>query len=359
MSRIALRWGAVVIAAVAIGSACAHVEPPPGGPDDTTPPAVLTVRPDAGAVVPGHEGPVVFVFDERISERSIEDAVSVSPRTSAVEVRHGRDEIRVSLRRGWEPGTIYHVGIASDVQDLFNNRLAAPIRLVFSTGPEIPETEISGGVIDRISGAVQRDVRVEAIRTDSLVYATAADSSGAFVIEQFPEGEYVVRAFRDLNGNRALDDFEARDSALVTVSAGDSPDVRLRIVEADSTPPEPHTAEAREGRIRIEFDDYLDPEQEMQAVTVSVTGGGESLPVGAVSIGEPPPAPADTVQSPAGPEPLPSTRPSQTVFVELGEAADLVPGTEYEVVIGGIANIVGIRGGGVVTFSVPEEPTAP
>jgi hypothetical protein len=111
------------------------MDPPPGGPEDRSPPGVVAVSPDSMAVVPGWDDPVVVTYSERISERQVEESVMVSPRTSPVAVDRGSRQIRVSLRRGWEPGQIYHVTIRPEIQDLFNNRVTEPVHLVFSTGP--------------------------------------------------------------------------------------------------------------------------------------------------------------------------------------------------------------------------------
>lgn len=84
-----------------VAAACAHIEPPPGGPEDKQGPQLLATRPDTMARRAGAFGePVVLVFDERLSEQSVRDAVSVSPRTSTAEVDHRGDEILVSLLRG-------------------------------------------------------------------------------------------------------------------------------------------------------------------------------------------------------------------------------------------------------------------
>jgi hypothetical protein len=366
------RCGAAVVGWLVVAAGCAHVEPPPGGPDDTTPPSLLTSRPEAEAIVPTYDGPAVLVFDERISEQRLEDAVNVSPRTSPVIVSHGRDEIRVSLRQGWVPGVIYHVGVSREVRDLFNNSLAQPIRLVFSTGPEIPETSLTGGVLDRITGQPETEVRVEAIRDDSLVYATSTDSVGGFAIEQFPEGEYRVRAFRDLNRNRALDEFEARDSADATIRVGEAPEVALRVVDPDSTGPVPGAATLAGLIVRVEFDDFLDPEQELQPTQASVRDStGATVPVERVALGEVLELPADTIPTapgavdpppPQDSPPAPATGvalppgelPSRIVSVQLDEGATLAVGAEYTLTLEDVRNVVGLTGGGETTFDVPE-----
>jgi hypothetical protein len=41
---------------------------PPGGPPDSTPPHIVVVRPESGAVVPAWKGDAVIDFDEVIDE---------------------------------------------------------------------------------------------------------------------------------------------------------------------------------------------------------------------------------------------------------------------------------------------------
>lgn len=339
-----------------VTAACAQMDPPPGGPEDRTPPTVVVTRPDSMAVVPGWRAPVVIVFSERISERQVEESVMVSPRTSPVAVDRGSREIRVSLRRGWEPGQIYHVMVRPLVQDLFNNRLLEPVQVVFSTGPAIPDTRLSGLIIDRITGEPQEDVRVEAIRrADSLVYAAPTDSAGLFVLGHIPEGEYLVRAFPDPNRNRNLDAFEERDSVALAVTAGDSAAVQLSLVLPDTSPP--HLASVRldaEQRVELRFDDYLDPGQAPDSNAVTVVGpDGTGIVVASVMVGTPRSAPADTggVETP----PLPS----QLLLVALPEGVELTPEAVYEVRVTGVRNIVGLTADVEGEFTAPELPPEP
>ncbi|HEV2147409.1 MAG TPA: Ig-like domain-containing protein, partial [Longimicrobiaceae bacterium] len=269
-------------------AACAHIEPPPGGPEDKQPPQLLATRPDTMARGGAFREPVVIVFDERVSEQSVRDAVQVSPRTSAVDVAHRGDEIRVSLRRGWEAGRIYQVTVASTVQDLFGNRRTEPVRLVFSTGPEIPDTRLEGTVVSRTTGRPEARARVEAILApDSLVYAVPADSAGAFSFRQIPAGEYVLRAFTDQNADRALQDYEPRDTARAAVAVGTAPTVRLRLLEPDSTAPRAASAQPVDSAaVEVKFDDFLDPAQSFTPAQVRVVlADSTAVPVTAVELG--------------------------------------------------------------------------
>jgi hypothetical protein len=356
----ALHWVIAAVLGMAI-VACAHVQAPTGGPEDETPPAVLVTRPDTLAVVPGWDSPVVFVFSERISEQGVEEAVQVSPRTSPVRVDRGSDEIRVSLRRGWEPGVIYHVMLAPTIQDLFNNRLAEPVEVVFSTGPEIPDTRVAGEALDRITGEPEVGARVEAIRlADSLVYAVPTDSAGNLVLARIPTGEYLLRAFRDLNRNRALEVFEPRDSALITVAVGEPVRAGLRLLMPDSTAPILASVERVDSvTVELEFDDYLDPAQTVTPAQIRVVGpDGSALPIARAAVGGLAPrdtvAQDTTVRDTVGAERAPL--PSRTVVVELAPGAALVLGAEYRVYVEGIENVVGRVGASEDTFEVPEQP---
>ena len=47
---------------------CARIEPPPGGPPDTSPPQLVSTKPDSFAQVPNFKGDVEFHFDEVVAE---------------------------------------------------------------------------------------------------------------------------------------------------------------------------------------------------------------------------------------------------------------------------------------------------
>jgi len=333
---------------------------------------LVDVTPDSLQIVPGYRGPAVFEFSARLSERGLADAVLVSPRTSPVRVRHRGRVLRVALEGGWQPGRIYQVTVSPAIQDLWNNRLLETQTLVFSTGPEIPETALEGVATDRLTGRPETEIRVEAIRlADSLVYATRTDSVGGFRFANVPEGEYRVRAYRDTNRNRQLDPFEPRDTTEVALLASDTARARLRVVAPDTTPPVAQSAQLAQGIVQVEFDDYLDEAQTITAAQVRILDpAGVDVPVARASVGtfeddpdpdgEAPAARAPVPTQPAAPTgPPPGTRlPSRTLVVEPRDP--LLPGTEYRVVVEGVVNVVGLAGGGDVTLVTPaeEEPDA-
>ncbi len=357
------------ICAALLAAACAHIEAPTGGEEDRQAPRLLTTRPDTFARAPNLRTPAVFVFDEGLSEERLEEAITVSPRTSAVAVDKDGGELRVSLRRGWEPNRIYQVVVDSTVKDRFDNRIPEPIRLVFSTGPEIPETFLSGTVLDRQTAQPARGVRVEAIlRPDSLVYATRTDEAGTFAFAQIPAGEYQMRAFSDPNANRALEPFESRDTAVARVLVGAQPSVALSIVAPDTSAPRALEATAADSAITVRFDDFLDPTQRITATQVRLLAP-DSTPVriASVTIGAPAEVPAapDTAAAPAPAAPArrgaPAAArgpvPARTITVRVAGA--LRPDAQYTIRVDGVRNLVGLVGGGELRLRTPRAAPAP
>lgn len=199
------------------------MQDPPGGPPDTTPPAILSTRPDSGAKVPGWRDAVVIQFNEVIDERSgggLEKLVTLSPVPERLSVDWKRSAIAVRPKEGWHPDVVYQLTLLPGIQDLRNNRLTTGRTIVFSTGGEIPDTRIAGTVLNWEDGRIAAKGLVEAIRLpDSLRYLSVADSLGDFTIGAVPVGRYLLRGGVDANSNRQLDAREPLDSATVQLDS--------------------------------------------------------------------------------------------------------------------------------------------
>jgi hypothetical protein len=378
--RLAL-IGTLGLAAAALAGTpgCAHIEAPKGGPVDSIAPVLVSIRPDTNAVLEQWIGPVVIEFDEGLSEEGLEDAVTVSPRLGPVSVDKEGRELRIKPRRGWRPGLIYQVEVAGGLQDRFNNRRTDPIRLVFSTGPAIPDTRATGTVTERVTGEPSVQARVDARRlSDSLIYSTRADSSGRFAFQQIPEGEYRVLAYRDNNRNQRADPFEPRDSAALTLVVGDTATATLAILLPDTTPPRPGSARMADGWVEIRFDDYLEPEQPLDGKVEVIGPDGAAVALAEVRVGAPPqardtadadgdsvpaaaqaprpggPARRDTIGADSVPRgPLPS----QSLFAR--PAAPLLADTIYTVRVRDVRNVNGLVGGGEVPLRTPRPAPPP
>ncbi len=131
----------VVCATVSV--ACANLGTPPGGPERITPPELLSVTPDSGAVNVRPRN-VVFQFDVVVSDRGgasgdLDDLFLVSPSDGRPRVRWRRSRIEVRPRRGFRPNTAYSVTLLPGPRrPARQRRLQTGRTVVFSTGPSDP-----------------------------------------------------------------------------------------------------------------------------------------------------------------------------------------------------------------------------
>jgi hypothetical protein len=200
--------------------ACAAMQEPPGGPLDFDAPIILAITPDSGAVAEGFDDAVEIEFNEVLDERSVENLILLSPRPEELNVSWKRSRITVQPKGGWRENVIYHLTLLPGFADLRNNRLDSGKTVVFSTGGEIPNTSISGTIIDWESGQSAPRALIEAVLLpDSLVYTASADSIGDFEISLLPPGSYLIVATVDQNNNRLRDPREFYDSAFVQLDS--------------------------------------------------------------------------------------------------------------------------------------------
>ncbi len=210
----------------------------------------------------GFDGEFEIRFDEVILERSgggLENLILVAPRPEKTDVKWRRSRVTVKPKGGWRPGIVYHVSILPGFTDLRNNRLDSTITVIFSTGGDIPDTKLSGRVIDWEGGKVAARALVEAVLLpDSLVYFARTDSIGDFTLSAVPTGRYVLFATVDQNNNGVRDGRESFDSSAVDV---DSTASRLLWTFAhDTLGPRVQEVTAVDSlTIRIAFSQMLDP----------------------------------------------------------------------------------------------------
>jgi hypothetical protein len=404
---------AAAAAAVTLALACAYAGDPPGGPPDTTPPRVLQVVPESGAVLTTPPRRVEIDFDEVISEqiaaspRDIQGAVLLSPVPGKVTVDWRRTRLTIAPKGGFKPGRIYRLELLPVITDLRQNRMRQGKLVVFSTGPAIPDATLRGTVVDWVGGHAAPAALVEAVLLpDSLPYRALADSSGDFTMRAMPAGDYLVYGVVDQNGNRRRDPREAFDTARVTLQ--DSAAVELYAFAHDTVGPRLRSVELADSlTLRLTFDRPLDPTQAPDTARVHVApaedtaqrvvvtevltpAGYDSLikavaaardsaqrraaPAGpaapaAAAPGAPPAAAAPMARAPA-PPPLrgravarPDTtraarllarRPPPTDRRLVRLATPLHPGARYQVDVSGARGLTGVEGHGRASLLVAK-----
>ncbi len=256
---------------VALASACASQGQPPGGPEDGRPPVVISVEPDTFAIIEPGTGRIRIRFNERISERpragTLNDAVTISPRTGAVRVKHQRDGLEVELQGGFRPGLVYRVTVEPVVADMFANPMAVPFEWAFSTGPAFEENAAVGMAFDRITGEAVIGASIIALRSDqpgdSVVHVARVDEEGIFAFRYMNAGRYLVTAFldRDGDGNPQVTEAQGRAGIILgSLDRADTTTILIPVIQPDTTLPVLVSATVVDSTVaRVVFDDYLDP----------------------------------------------------------------------------------------------------
>lgn len=190
---------------------CAIRKPPPGGPEDKTPPQVLRTYPGADSTNVGKLDYLEIEFDEDLDRASIRDQIWLLPELPGnFELKwKGGKKFRLVLQDSLEQDQTYLLTIGTGLRDLHNNNLNEPIVVPFSTGPVIDKGEISG----RVMGENPRGVFIYAYQlSDSFSaktvykrkprYYTQAGKTGEYHIKYLSPAVYRVYALKDEDGNR-------------------------------------------------------------------------------------------------------------------------------------------------------------
>jgi hypothetical protein len=243
----------------------------------------VRTEPDAFAVVADFGRAVRFEFDERISEQiqggTLDDAVTVSPRSGEVRVRHGSRSLRVEVEGGLRAGVVYRVTLHAVVRDLFGNQLRDPFELVFSTGGEPTPTALAGEVWDRVTGQGARGALLHAVGPDQLVYVARADDQGIFAFRYLPAGTFEVTGFDDVDRDGEVDPREVKGSTAATLATGDTLLIDVPILAPDTTPAVLARASALDSiTVVLETDDYLDPAVASDGIDVTLAREAGAAP---------------------------------------------------------------------------------
>lgn len=355
-----MKRGAASVAsclAYAALASCASPGMPPGGPLDSEAPQIVRMLPDSGKTGTTPRN-VVFRFNEVVSERpsgvpSLAGLFLISPRDGEPKVDWGRTQISVRPRKGWRKNTAYTITLLPGLSDLRGNTRNTGAVTQFATGASIPAGRISGTFYNWAEGrAVPRALIEARPATDTtLVYITAADSAGNFVLSTLPPGSYRVRGIGDENANKGLDPREAWDSA--TVGLRDSARTDLYGFVHDSLGSRIVSLTVTDSvTLEISFDNPLVSAPALGVANIRVRAS-DSTDVPILSVSPPPPDTAITKAMK-----LARAIPPRSLVVKL--ARPLRPRADYRVRVTDARNLMGVVRSSDRVVSVPAaQPPAP
>ena len=203
--------GLGLVFSLALVTACAVVELPPGGPVDTTPPHLVSAWPDSGRTAVGEVDRFVLTFSEKMERNSAVTWLHFFPDQRIADTRwHGAIEAEIRLEAPLPPDTLIVVEIAGGMKDAHKVASRHGRRFPIATGDSLYSGEIAGVLIMADSAVTNGVVELYATEPDSLAYfqrpllrRTVTDDNGRFRFQWLPVpgGPWVLRAFTDPDFN--------------------------------------------------------------------------------------------------------------------------------------------------------------
>ncbi|NOZ60282.1 MAG: Ig-like domain-containing protein [Calditrichaeota bacterium] len=247
--------------------------PPRGGPEDKTPPSIVSTFPENGALNVPTDAAIKIAFSERVTKRSFEDAFFISPLPSEEIQFHWRGKkVKITFGDTLKSPRTYVVTIGAKSSDLRNNRMEQSYSIAFSTGPKIDEGQVSGHVFGKsnVGGtlicAYQIGEKSAPDPSELLAdYYTQCNEKGEYQLKYMAPGKYRFFAIGDKDGDRKY----TRGFDAIGVSNGDVTlsemkllltDIDFQITVEDTLLPFLKSAYAVDkNRVDVRFNENIQP----------------------------------------------------------------------------------------------------
>lgn len=187
---------------------CASIAPPGGGPEDKTPPVVVSHTPVRDSVRVGRSSVIVVEFSEPMNRESLERSIFISPPPveSPILSWDGR-VLSIRLVDSLPKDRTCVVTIGTSATDVHQNGLSRALSFAFSTGDSIDQGRISGRVVSeatsavavlayRLNGVADPDSEIHRRKAD---YVTQTDRMGRYELPYLADGTYRVYGLVDLD----------------------------------------------------------------------------------------------------------------------------------------------------------------
>ncbi|MEP7144586.1 MAG: Ig-like domain-containing protein [Ferruginibacter sp.] len=229
-----------------MGTGCAQIGSPTGGPRDSIPPVLISANPNL-LTTNFTANKITLLFNEYVDVQEVQNNVLISPFpkiTPTIDFK--LRTVTVKLKDTLLPNTTYAINFGNAIRD---NNEGNPIRnftYVFSTGKTIDSLQLGGKVIiaetgkndSTIIALLYRNVDDSAVQKRKPDYVAKLDSSGNFKFTNLSAGHYKVYALKDGDGgktyNSKIEMFAFADSEMV-VSGSTSPVTLYAYVEEKDT----------------------------------------------------------------------------------------------------------------------------
>lgn len=192
------------------GPGCANIVPPTGGPRDSLPPRLVSVKPsDSTTNFTGKK--ITIEFDEFVDLDNIQENLLVSPTPKMnPDVQRKLRTVTVTIKDTLEPNTTYAINFGSAIKDINEGNQLKNFTYIFSTGPALDSLELSGKVIVAETGKIDSTLIVmlhtnfddSAVVKERPRYVARVERDGSFTFHNLPRDTFAIYAMKDEGGQR-------------------------------------------------------------------------------------------------------------------------------------------------------------
>lgn len=209
-----------------LGSGCAQIGMPLGGPRDTIPPVLLKSVPP-NDMLHFTSNRATFTFDEYVHIQDVQKNLVVNPVPKIVpNVTSKLRTVSIKIRDTLQPNTTYSFEFGNSIQDINENNPLRNFTYVFSTGDYIDSLQLQGKVVIAETGKSDSTLMVllyknlddSAVYKEKPQYVANLDSLGRYHFKYLASGTYHLFALKDESGQKMYNNpsqlFAFADSAI-------------------------------------------------------------------------------------------------------------------------------------------------
>jgi uncharacterized protein (DUF2141 family) len=210
---------AFFVIAIVLLVRCAQVIPLSGGARDTAPPVLVSVTPAGKSTnLPVKGLKIVFKFNELVAVQNLSQKLIINPQLEEMpEVTASGKTLTVSFEKPLLPNTTYFIQFGNSVVDIHESNPHPNLSYLFSTGPTIDSSYVTGKCTYALTGKpasdllvmLYTDLRDSAPMVSGPDYITRTGPEGRYFLSAIRPGRYRVMAVGDKNKNQQYDPGEA------------------------------------------------------------------------------------------------------------------------------------------------------
>jgi hypothetical protein len=192
----------IMLCTVWMGTSCANIIPPTGGPRDSLPPVLVTATPK-DSTLQFKTNKITLSFDEYVQVDNPTENLVIWPNPKIQpEITSKLRVVSIRLKDTLEPNTTYTINFGRSLKDVNEGNTDSAFHYVFSTGTKLDNNKISGKVTLAQSGSVdstlivvlQQNLNDTAIEKLPPRYYTKLDSKGNYSFYNLPADTFNVFA---------------------------------------------------------------------------------------------------------------------------------------------------------------------